>query len=163
MLGHLQNMLDDIQASQDKDEPSGEQGQYSAAASTRGRMSDKLWLKERITAWKDLNIRAIWFLCGEKPGGCNLSRVQLQRVFQNTTLASSAVVKQLNASARLDVTAFMPRGPEPGTATNHRHSKAILHSGEGVASRHFGGTLPRWRQTRGWTSYAPHSRTASTW
>ena len=57
-----------------------------------------------------------WILCGEKPQGCELSRVQRQGVFKNTALASSAVVEQVNDSAGLDVTAFMPRGAEPGTA-----------------------------------------------
>ena len=47
MLGHLENMLDDIQANQDADEPNSDQGQHNACG---GSMSDKLWLKERITA-----------------------------------------------------------------------------------------------------------------
>ena len=45
-----------------------------------------------------------------------MPRVYLQGVVKNTAQASSAVVEQLNASAGLDVTAFMPRGAEPGTA-----------------------------------------------
>ena len=53
MLGHLQNVLDDIEANQDADDPNSDQGQHNGAASARGSMSDKLWLKERITAWKN--------------------------------------------------------------------------------------------------------------
>ena len=79
-------------------------------------MSDKLWLKENITAWKNPNLRAFSILCGKKPKGCELSRVQLQGVFKNTALASSAEAEQVNALAGLDVTAFVPRGAEPGTA-----------------------------------------------
>ena len=116
VLGHLQNVLDDIQANQDADEPNSDQGQHNGAASARGSMSDKLWLKERITGWKNPNLGAFWILCGEKPKGCALSRVQLQGVFQNTALVSSAVVEEVNALAGHDVTAFMPRGAEPGTA-----------------------------------------------
>ena len=78
--------------------------------------SDKLWLKERITAWKNPNLRAFRILGGEKPKGGKLSRVQLQGGFKNTALASSAVVEQVNALAGLDVTAFIPRGAEQGTA-----------------------------------------------
>ena len=116
MLGHLQNVLDDIQANQDADEPNSDQGQHNGAASARGNMSDKLYLKERITAWNNPNLRAFWILCGEKPKGCELSRVQLQGAFKNTALASSAVVEQINALAGHDVTACMPGGAEPGTA-----------------------------------------------
>ena len=47
---------------------------------------------------------------------CDLSRVQLQRVFKNTALALSAVVEQLNLLAGLDATPFIPRGAEAGTA-----------------------------------------------
>ena len=54
--------------------------------------------------------------CGEKPKGFELSRVQLQGIVKNTALASSAVVEQVNPLAGHDVTAFMPRGAEPGTA-----------------------------------------------
>ena len=54
--------------------------------------------------------------CGEKPKGCELARVQLQGVFTNTALVSFAVVEQVNPLAGHDVTAFMPRGAEPGTA-----------------------------------------------
>ena len=79
-------------------------------------MSDKLWLNERITAWTNANTRAFWLLCGDKPKGCDLSRVHLQRVFKNTALASPAVVEQLSALAGLDVTAFVPQGAEPSTA-----------------------------------------------
>ena len=79
-------------------------------------MSDKIWLKGKITAWKNPNLRAFWILCGEKPKGCDLSRVQLQGVFKNIALASSAVMEQINSLAGHDVTAFMPRGAEPGTA-----------------------------------------------
>ena len=43
-------------------------------------------------------------------------RVQLKGVFKNTVLASAAVVEQVNASSGLDVTAFIPRGTESGTA-----------------------------------------------
>ena len=86
MLGHLQNVLDDILANQDADEPNSDEGQHNGAASARGSMSDKLWLKERITAWKNSNLRAVWILCGEKPKGCELSWVQLQGVFKNTAL-----------------------------------------------------------------------------
>ena len=42
MLGHLQNVLDDIQANQDADEPNSDQGQHNGAASARGSMSDEL-------------------------------------------------------------------------------------------------------------------------
>ena len=35
-------------------------------------------------------------LFGEKPKECELSRVQLQGLFKNTGLASSAVVEQVN-------------------------------------------------------------------
>ena len=52
MLGHLQIILDDIQANQDNEELTSDQGQHDGAASARGRMSDKLWLKKRIAAWK---------------------------------------------------------------------------------------------------------------
>ena len=97
MLGHLQNVLDDIQANQDAVLPNSDQGQHNGAASARGGMSDKLWLKERMTAWKKPNLRALWILCGEKPKGCELSRLQLQGVFKNTALAYSAVVEQLDA------------------------------------------------------------------
>ena len=45
-----------------------------------------------------------------------MSRVQLQGIFKNTALASSAVVEQVKPLARHNVTAFMPRGVEPGTA-----------------------------------------------
>ena len=45
-----------------------------------------------------------------------MSRVQLQGVFKNTVLASSAVVEQVNALAGLDFTAFIPRGAETGAA-----------------------------------------------
>ena len=79
-------------------------------------MSDKFWLEEKITAWKNPNLRAFWILCGEKPKGCELSRVQLQGAFKNTALASSAEAEQINALAGLDVTAYIPRGAEPGTA-----------------------------------------------
>ena len=109
-------MLDDIQANQDADDSNGDQGQQVGASLARGSMSDKLWLKERITAWKNASTRAYWLLCGEKPKGYDLSRVPLQGVFKNTALASPAVVEQLNARAGLDVTAFMPRGTEPSTA-----------------------------------------------
>lgn len=40
----------------------------------------------------------------------------MQGGFRNTVLASSAVVKQLNALPGLDVTALMLRGVETGTA-----------------------------------------------
>ena len=128
MLGHLQNVLGDIQANQDADESNSDQGQHNGAASARGSMSGKLWLKERITAWKNPNLRAFWILCGEKPKGCELSRVQLQGVFKNNPLASSAVVEQVNPLAGHDVTAFMPRGAEPGTAgtINIENQFAIL-------------------------------------
>ena len=116
MLGHLQDLLDDIQANQDAVKLNRDQGQHNGAASARGSVSDKLWLKERVTAWENPDLRAFWILCGEKPKGCELSRVQLQGVFKNTALASSAVVEQVNVSAGLDVTAFIPRGAEPGTA-----------------------------------------------
>ena len=79
-------------------------------------MSDKLWLKERVTAWKNPNLRAFWILYGEKSKGRELSRVHLQGVFKNTALAFSAVVEQVNLLAGHDVIAFMPRGAEPGTA-----------------------------------------------
>ena len=114
--GHLQNGLEDIQANQDADEPNSDQGQQTGAASARGSMSDKLWLEEKITAWKNPNLRAFLILCGEKPKGCELSRVQLQGVLKHTALASSAVVEQVNPLAGHGVTAFMPRGMEPGTA-----------------------------------------------
>ena len=42
MLGHLQNVLDGIQANQDADEPNSDQGQHNGAASARGSMLDKL-------------------------------------------------------------------------------------------------------------------------
>ena len=116
MPGHLQNGLNAIQANQDADEPNSDQGQHNGAAFARGSMPDKFWLKERITTWKNPNLRAFCILCSETPKGCDLSRVQLQRVFKNTALASSAVVEQVNALAGLDVTAFIPRGAEPGTA-----------------------------------------------
>ena len=116
MLGHLQNVLDGIQAKQDDDELNSDQEQHNGAASARGSTSDELWLRERITAWKKPNLRAFWILCGEKPNGCELSRVQLQAVFKNTALASSAVVEQADALAGLDVTSFIPRGAEQGTA-----------------------------------------------
>ena len=45
-----------------------------------------------------------------------LSRVQLQEVFKNTALTSSAVVEQVNPLAGHDVTAFIPCGGKPGTA-----------------------------------------------
>ena len=79
-------------------------------------MSDELWLKERITAWKNLNLRGFWILCGEKPKRCELSRVQLQRVFKNAVLASAPGVDQVDALAGRDVTALIPRGAESGTA-----------------------------------------------
>ena len=79
-------------------------------------MLDKLWLKERITAWKNPNLRAFWIRCGEKPKRCELSRAQLQGVFKNTALASSAVVEPVHAVAGLDITAIIPRGAESGTA-----------------------------------------------
>ena len=60
---------------QDADEPNGDQGQQSGAAFARGSMSGKLWLNERITAWKKTNLRAFWIICGEKPTLCDLSRV----------------------------------------------------------------------------------------
>ena len=69
MLGHLQNVLDGTQANQDADEPNSDQGQHNGVASARGSMSDKLWLKERVAAWKNPNLRAFWILCGEKPKG----------------------------------------------------------------------------------------------
>ena len=114
MLGHLPNVLDDIQANQDPDEPNSDQGQHDGAASARGSMSDKGWLKKMITAWKNPNLRAFCILCGEKPKVCDLSRAQLQGVFKNTALA--AVVERVDALAGLDVTTFIPRGAEPGTA-----------------------------------------------
>ena len=116
MLGHLRNVLDDIQANQDADKPNSDQGRHNGAASARGSMLDKLWLKERITAWKNPNLRPFWILYGEKSKGCELSRVQLQGVFKNTTLASSAAVEQVNPLAGHAVTAFMLRGAELGTA-----------------------------------------------
>ena len=73
------------------DEPNSDQGHHNGAASARGSMSDQLWLKERITAWKNPNLRAFWILCGEKPKGHGLSRVQLQEVFKNTALTSSVL------------------------------------------------------------------------
>lgn len=116
MLGHLQNVLDDTQVNQDADEPSDDQEQHNGAAAARGSISYKLWLKGRIAAWKNPNIRTFRLLSGENPKGCGLSRVQLQGVFTNTALAPSAVVEQFNALAGLDVTAFTPRAAEPGTA-----------------------------------------------
>ena len=101
---------------QDADQPSSDQGQHNGAASARGIMPDKLWLKEKITAWKNPYLRAFWTLCGEKPKGCELSRAQPQAVFKNTALASAAVVEQANALAGLDVIAFIPLGAESGTA-----------------------------------------------
>ena len=53
MLGHLPNGLEDIQVNRDGDKRSGDQGQHYGAASARGSMWDKLWLKERITAWNN--------------------------------------------------------------------------------------------------------------
>ena len=47
---------------------------------------------------------------------CILSRVQLRGVFKNTALAFAAVVEQVNALAGRDVTAFILRRAEPGTA-----------------------------------------------
>ena len=162
MLGHLQNVLDDIQANQDADDPNSDQGQHNGAASARGSMSDKLWLKERITAWENSKLRAFWIFCGEKPKGCELARVQLQGVFTNTALASFAVVEQVNPLAGHDVTAFMPLGAEPGTAGTIDIEKkfAILAK---VLLLVNGGTLLRWGKRRGWRSYARHSRTVSTW
>ena len=58
MLRHLPNVLDGIQANQDADKPNSDQGQHYGAASARGSMSDKLWPKERIIAWKNSSIRA---------------------------------------------------------------------------------------------------------
>ena len=46
-----------------------------------------------------------------------MSRIQLHGVLKYTALASSAVVEQLEAVAGLDITAFMPCGAEPGTAS----------------------------------------------
>ena len=161
ILEHLQTVLDDIQANQDADEPNSDQGKHNGAASVRVSMPDKLWLKERITAWKSPNIRAIWILCGEKPKECGLSRVQLQGEFTNTALASSAVVEQINPFAGHNVTAFMPRGG----------NRALLAPSTSKSSSPFwrrccfsssGGTLLWWGERRGW-SYARHSRTVSTW
>ena len=161
MLGHLQNVLDDIQANQDADEPNSDQGQHNGAASTRGSMSDKLWLKERITAWENPNLRAFWILCSEKPKGCKLSRVRLQGVFKNTALAFSAEVQQVNPLAGHDVSAFMPRRaePEPAGIIDIEKQFAILAKvlllviGWDITSV---GGKARW-------SYARHSRTVSTW
>ena len=68
-------------AGDDHDEPQvgwyeQHQGQHNGAASARGSMSDKLSLKERITAWKKDNIRAFELLWGDIPKGCDLPRVQ---------------------------------------------------------------------------------------
>ena len=115
MLAHMQHMLEDVLANQDVDESNANDEHHSDAALARGSMSDKLWLKERVTAWKNVNTRAFWILYGEKPKGCDLTRIQLQRVFKHSALASAAVVKQLNSLAGLDVTDFIPREAEPGT------------------------------------------------
>ena len=66
-----------------------------------------------------------------------MSRVQLQGLFKNTALASSAIVEQVKTLAGLDVTALIRRGT--GHCWHHRHRKAVHHSGEGVASRHRAG------------------------
>ena len=79
-------------------------------------MSDKLWPKERIMPWKNPNLQAFCILCGEKPKECDLSRVQLQGVFMDIAVSSSAVVEQVNALAGFDITTLSPRGVEPGTA-----------------------------------------------
>ena len=50
MLGHLENVLDDNQVKHGPDEPSGNQGKHNCAASARGSKSDKLGLKDKITA-----------------------------------------------------------------------------------------------------------------
>ena len=149
VLGHLLNVLDGIQANQDAGQANSDQGQHNGAASARGSTSDKLWLKERITAWKNPNLRAFWIFCGEKPEKCELSRVQLQGVFKNTALTSSVVVEQVNPLAGHEVTAFMPRGEEPGHCWHHQHRKAVRHSGEGVASRHRAGRYFGWREGAG--------------
>ena len=161
MLGHLQNVLDDIQANQDADEPNSDQGQHNGAASTRGSMSDKLWLKERTTAWKTPNLRAFWILCGEKPKGCELSRIQLQGVFKNTALASFAVVEQVNPLAEHDVTAFMPRGAERGTAgtIDIKNQFAILAKVLLLVIRRDTTSVGG----KAWWSYARQFRTVSTW
>ena len=40
MLGHLWNLLDDMQANQDADGPNSDQGRHNGAVSARGSMSD---------------------------------------------------------------------------------------------------------------------------
>ena len=55
-------------------------------------------------------------MCGEKPKGCDLSRIQLQGVFNISAPASAAVVEQLNFLAGLDATVHIPCGVEPDTA-----------------------------------------------
>ena len=86
-----------------------------------------------------------------------MSRVQLQGVFKNTALVSSAVMEQANALAGLDVTAFIPRGAEPGTAGTIDIKKQTFWRRCCFSSS--GETLLRWGEKRGWRSYAGHSRT----
>jgi len=70
---------------------------------------------EKITAWKNPDIRVLWLPCGHKTKMCDLPRVQLQVVFKNTALVSSAVVEELHSLLGLDVTSFPLHGVEPGT------------------------------------------------
>ena len=71
MLGHLQNVLDYIQANQDADGPNSDQGQHNGAASARGSMIDKLWLKERITAWKNPTFERFGYFAVRSQRGVN--------------------------------------------------------------------------------------------
>lgn len=81
----------------------------------RGRSdhADKLWLKKCVAAWKNPTTRAYWHLCGEMPKGCELSRLQLQGVFGEDALATTAVTEQTHSLAGFDVLSFMPRGADP--------------------------------------------------
>lgn len=75
--------------------------------------------------------------------GCDVSRVQLQGVFNNTVLASSAVVEQLNSAVGLNATAFMPRGAESTTTSTMDTGKQFAFLAK-VSLLVIGGDIPRW-------------------
>ena len=60
----------------------------------------------------------------------------MQGVFENTALASSAVVEQVNPLAGLDITAFISAWAKPGTAGIIDIEKQIHICGENADFRH---------------------------
>ena len=80
----------------------------------------------------------------------------------NTALASSAVVEQVNALAGLDITAFIPRGAEPGTDGTIEIKKQLVILAK-VLLLVIQRDITSVGEKHGWRSYARHSTTVSTW